>query len=328
MAKTTDQITRAFQQLLAARKKLAARITTKEETAQTAKEQQVVSAASALTVERIVKDLADLQLAYDRDTEALANTLLAETSKLTQVQQAIEVETRHLQELADIELAANALDILAQTQQAEENAFEERSAQQRDSLTQQIATQRDAWQKEQAAHEQQVAEYEAALLQERSQAEANFQYDLERKRTIELDKFETKKRTQEREMTEMERVKSQDWTERERAMAERQEQLEDYRAQAEGLSQKLAGAIETAREQAMQAAAQDAQVKSDLYRKEIQANQQVRELKIQSLNETIARQAEQLDALSAELKDALKQMQALASQAIGGTAGSEPSASD
>ena len=320
---TTDHIARAFQQLVSERKKLT-KIVTKEEAAEKARDKESVDAASTLTIDRIVKEFADLQLTVDRTAEESANTLQAETAKLAQVRRAIEVETDHMRELAHTETAANALDILTQAKQAEIRAFEAQSAQQAEAFAQQVAAQREEWEKEEQAHHQEVAAYDESLHRERSQAEADFRYELERERRIELDKFEADKRNKEQDMAETERTKLQDWARRESAVAEQEKACEAYRAQLEAFPAELDKAVAMAREQAQQTASEEAQVKTDLFAKEIAANQQVRELHIQSLKETIVRQNEQIEALSAELKETLKQAQGLAFRAISGATAETP----
>jgi hypothetical protein len=318
-----DHIARAFQQLVSERKKLT-KIVTKEEAAEKARDKASVDAASTLTIERIVKEFADLQLSVDRMAEESANTLLAETAKLAQVHRAIKVETAHMRELAHTEIAANALDILTQAKQAEIRAFEAQAAQQEEAFAQEVAAQREAWEKEEQAHHQEVAAYDELLQRQHSQAEADFQYKLERERRIELDKFEADKRTKEQDMAETERTRLQDWAQRESAVAEQEKACEAYRAQLEVFPTEREEAVALAREQALQTASAEAQVKTDLFAKEIAANQQVRELHIQSLEETIVRQNEQIEALSAELKETLKQAQTLAFRAISGTAAETP----
>jgi len=318
-----DQIARAFQQLVSERNKRT-KIVTKEEAAEKAIDKASVDVASTLTIERIVKESADLQLTVDRTAEELAKILLAETAKLAQVRRAIKVESGHLRELAHTEIAANALDILTQAKQAEIQTFEAQSAQQEEAFAQQVAAQREAWEKEEQAHRQEVAAYDESLHRERSQAEADFQYELERERRIELDKFEADKRAKEQQMAETERSKLQDWVQRESAVAEQEKACEAYRTQLEAFPAELDKAVAMAREQALQIASAEAQVKTDLFAKEIAANQQVRELHIQSLEETIFRQNEQIEALSAELKETLKQAQALAFRAISGTTAETP----
>jgi hypothetical protein len=326
MAQKTDKgrILQDFQQLHAERRKLASQITTREEAAQREKDKEVVSVASHFTAESIVKGLADLQLAFDRTIEEAANTLLAESSKLEQTRRAIEIETRHLNELSNITVAANALDILIQEEKDKAWTFEEWATQQREDLAQEVAAKRQAWQKEQEEHQSAVSEYEESLRKERELDEADFGYKTERQRKIEMDEYKATRRAREREIAETEREKQKQWSEREKAIAERSQERQEYGARVEAFSQELVGAVQKARESAMQAASDEAQVKTDLFKKEIEANKRVRELEIQALEATVARQAEQVAALSAQLQEAVQRAQDLAARAISGTAHADP----
>ena len=315
-----EQSLRDFHQLLAD-KQNQTKIVTKEEAAQRARDQETVKLASTYTVAGIVKGLADLQLTFDAAIDELANTLISEASKLEQIRRAIEVEAEHLQELAHIEAAATALDILTQEQADRASTFEAQSAQQLAALEQKITAQRQAWQREAEEHEREVAAHQETLHRERSKAEADFAYTLERKRQVELDEFEAEKRGKELEIAAAERAKQEDWAAREQAIEDRREELVAYRAQIETLPKKLDEATEDARDKAMEVTAQDAQLKTDLLEKEIQASTRVRELHIQALEESITKQAKQIQALSAELSQRIEQAQDLASQAIGGSSG-------
>ena len=67
--------------------------------AEKARDKRVVETASTYTVESVVKGLAELQLHFGTDIEGLAARLSTEIRKLEDVRRAIEVETRHLEEL-------------------------------------------------------------------------------------------------------------------------------------------------------------------------------------------------------------------------------------
>jgi hypothetical protein len=323
---STQQVTKAFHQFLAEQSKQST-ITTKEEVAAQQKDKELVNTASAWTVDDIVKGLAGLQLTFNRTLGELASTLISEATKLEQIRQAIEIETRHLQELARIELAAKALDVLAQEQQEEARAFEEQSTKQLAAFELEVAAQRESWHREAQDSERAVAAYEESLQKARSQAEADYAYELERKHKVDADKFAADRRKRELEIAETEQDKQAQWVERERAIKDCTKELETIRAQAEALPQQLQEAIQQARDEAAQEATQEAQIKTDLLQKENEANRRVRELKIQTLEQAIVKQAEQIKALSAELSERSRQAQDLASQAIGGTRATNPTSS-
>jgi hypothetical protein len=323
MATDTDakqHILVAFQQLFEARKQFPSRVAIREEVAEKARDKRVVETASTHTVESVVKGLAELQLHFGTDIEGLAARLSTEIRKLEDVQRAIEVETRHLEELRHITIAAEALNILTQEHQENARAFATDTTRQRETLERDIAEKRQAWQKEQEVHEQSVAAYEAAIQKERQQEEEASRYEVERKRKIETDAYEQKKQQVEVGLAETTAEKEKDWVRREAILAGHQQLLETYKAQVQTFPQELAAAVQQAREDAIKAAQQTAKVQADLLAKEEEANSKVHEAEMQTLHDTISQQKAQVDALTADLKAALKQMQELSTKAIGGPA--------
>jgi hypothetical protein len=317
---TRQHILNAFQQLFEARKSFPSRLAIREEVAERERDKRVVETASTYTVESVVKGLAELQLHFGGDIEGLAARLSTEIRKLEDVRRAIEVETRHVEELRHIIVAAEALNILTQEHQENARAFAADATRQRETLERDITEKRQAWQKEQAAHEQSVAAYEAALQKERQQEEETYRYEVERKRKIETDAYEQKKQQVEVELAETTAEKEKDWARREAILAGHQQLLETYKAQVQTFPQELAAAVQQAREEAIKAAQQAAKVRADLLAKEEEANRKVQEAEIQTLHDTINQQKAQIDALAADLKAALKQVQELSTKVIGGPA--------
>jgi len=318
VADTKQQIIEAFRQLLEERKKHPSRIATKEEVAEKEKDKRVIETASTYTAETIVKGLADLQLHFGGDIDELAEKLRTEIRKLEEVRRAIEVETKHSEELHCIKIAAEALDILEQEHREQAQAFEEEVERQRDALDREIAEKRQAWQEEQEEHEKSVEAYDKSLQKERQREEENYQYEVERKRKIETDAYEEKKKKSEVEWAETAAEKEKDWAERGAILAEHQQVLEEYKAEAQAFPQKLEAAVEQAREEAIKAARQTAKVNADLLEMEVEANRKVYETEIQALGKTINEQNEHIEALSADLRSALKQVQALTARALEG----------
>ena len=317
---TKQHILEAFQQLCEARKPFPSRMAMREEVAEKARDKRVVETVATYTVERVVKDLAELQLHFGTDIDGLAARLSTEIRKLEDVRRAIEVETRHFEALRHIKIAAEALHMLTQDHQEQARTFAADAARQRETLERDIAAKRQAWQKEQQGHEQSVAASEAALQQERQQEEETYQYGVERKRKIETDAYEENKQQVEVEIAETAAEKDKDWARREALLAGHQELLEPYKAQVQTFPQELAAAVQQAREEAIKAAQHTAKVRADLLHKEEEANRKVSEAEMQTLHDTLSQQQAQIVALSTDLKAALKQVQELSAKAIGSTA--------
>ena len=311
-----EQILNAFEQLLADQKFVAPKIVTKQEAAEREEDNQIVEKASMYTVESIVKGLADLQLNFGNAVDSLVEKLSVEVPKLEELRRAILVETRRLEELRHIRVAADALDILIQEHQDTSKAFEEKSQQERQSLDRDIAEKRHAWQQEQAEFDVAATVRQELMKKERERDEADYQYELERKRKIDADDYTSRKAALERQIAEEEAIKEVEWSGRERVLAGQQKTLEKYKSLVASFPQELEEATQKAREGTMQTIYEEADVQADLFEKEREADREVSTLKIASLKETIEQQAKHIEHLSAQLQTALKQAQDLAVKAV------------
>jgi hypothetical protein len=316
---TKQHILEAFQQLFEARKPFPSRMAIREEVAEQERDKWVVETASTYTVESVVKGLAELQLHFGTDINGLAARLSTEIRKLEDMRRAIEVETKHFEELRHIKIAAEALNILTQEHQEKARTFEVDAKRQREILEREIAEKRQVWQQEQEGHEQSVAAYEAALQKERQQEEETHQYGVERNRKIKTDAYEEKKKQVEVEFAETAAEKEKDWARREAILAGQQQLLETYQAKVQTFPQEFAAAVQQAREEAIKAAQHTAKVRADLLQKEGEANRKVHEAEMQTLHDTVSQQQAQIDTLSTDLKAALQQVQELSAKAISST---------
>ncbi|MEH2121592.1 hypothetical protein [Nostoc sp.] len=314
---TKQQLMQAFQQIIIQRKKLESKIATKQEEADKAKSQEILQAASAYTVDSIVKGLADLQLEFGSILNALSEKLAQENFKLDELNRAIEIETQRLQELQQIRVVADTLDILSQEHQEKLKTLEQDTISKREVLEKEITIRRKEWQKEQAEYEEKVQAYNDLLAKDRQQEEEESQYKLETARKLNTDSYEAIKRQQQREIQENSQKKEKDWAEREKIFAERQPLFGDYQQKVATFPNELEEAVKKAREEAIKETSQKAKIEADLFEKEWESNKQSYEQKILSLEETIKKQSEQIEGISAQLQTALKQAQDLALRAFG-----------
>jgi hypothetical protein len=314
---TKQHILEAFQQLLEARKPLLLRMAIREEVAEKERDQRIVETVSTYTVESVVKGLAELQLHFGTDIDGLAARVSTEIRKLQDMRRAIEVETRHLEELRDIKIAAEALNILSQEHQEKARTFEADAIRQREALAREIAEKRQVWQNEQEEHEQSVAAYETALRVERQQEEETYLYGVERNRKITTDAYEQKKSQVEIELAKATAEKGNDWARRETILAGKRQLLDAYKAKVQTFPQELAAAVQQASDETIKSEQFTANVRDNLLKKEEEANKKVYEAEIQMLLNMISQQQAQIDTLTDELKAAVKQQQELSSKVIG-----------
>ncbi|MEY3867993.1 MAG: hypothetical protein ACRCT1_02620 [Microcoleaceae cyanobacterium] len=310
------KILQSFQQILAERKKIASKVETKEEEAEKAKNKELLEVASTYTIDTIVKGLADLQLDFGTIINGLSDKLNTESSKLDELRKAIAIETEHRQELQQIRIVADALHILTQEHQEKLHTLEENATQQREMIAKDTLEKRKAWQKEQADFETALQEENTLITNTRQKEEADYQYTLERQRKIEVDNYEEAKRKLERELQESTREKEKNWVDREKFLTDHQAEFEENQKKAETFEEELKQAYTKAKEEAIQEVTREAKVKADLFEKEWESSKQGYELRVQSLEQTIEKQSQQIAEISAQLQATMKQAQDLAMKAF------------
>ena len=313
---TKEQILSAFQKLLAEKKKNESKVYTKEEAAKKEKNQELIEVAATYTVDSIVNGMASLQLNFGSIIHDLSARLSTEFSKLDELKQAIAIEKQHLENLQQIRLVADALHILNQEHQEKLQTLENQAALQKKVIEKEKNQLRKAWEKEQAEFELSVAEENELLLKQRAQEKADYDYEMERLRKVEMDRYEETKRQQQRSLKEQNEEKEKDWQVREKYLEDNQAEFAENENKIAGFEEELKKAYIKAKEEAIKEAEREAKVKTDLFEKEWESTQQGYDLKVTSLEATIQRQNEQINNLIAQLQEATKQAQELAMKAF------------
>lgn len=312
-----QQLMQAFEQILAEKQKLNSKIATKQEEAEKEKDKEILTAASAYTVDGIVKGLADLQLEFGTIVNELSEKLKTENSKLDELNRAIEVETQYLQELQKIRIVADTLDVLTQEHQENLSKIAADITHKKEALEKEKQQILKEWEKEQAKFTFSEQEYSELLTKNREKEAEEYQYKLENSRKINEDSYQETKRQLERDLQLATRDKEKDWVERERVNQQYQPLLEEYQKEVASIPAELDTAYKKAKEDAIKNTSQITKVEADLFEKEWEGSKQSYELKITSLQETIERQKEQIESISNQLQETLKQSQDLSMRAFG-----------
>lgn len=318
LPQSKDEVIRAFHELLAQRKKLRSQISTKEEIALDEERKELVKTASQHTSDVIVKGLADLQLELGESLDTLSQKLKDEISKLEEIKSSIAYEKDHLQELDHTKVAADALFILKKEQEALWKNFEEERTQKFEELEGEISKKRKNWEKELKEFESRLSDQDEQTQHLRGREKEDYSYELGRTQKIEIDQFAELKKLLERELAETELKKQKNWSKREKHLTQNEEKFNEYKSKVDNFEEELDEAKKKARDEAIKEASRAAKVKADLLAKEMEGNQQVFEMQIQTLEDTISKQQSQLEKLQAELKAAQSQVQNLSVRAFEG----------
>lgn len=313
---TREEIQKEFDRLLRKHEASSSQISTKAEEAERNKHRELVDRAAEYTVESIVNDLARLQLGFGTAIDGIADQLDAESNKLGELRRAIEIERGRLEQLRGTFVAAEALAILEQDHRHKLTAFEEEAAEARKALADEMAEVREEWQREQ----QQLAEQEAEraeLLAKGRQLEAEqHAYEQARLDRLEADEHASRRRELERQLADEEATRTKDWGARDKVLAEGAEKTDELRTRVEGFEAELEQAKKEAREKAISAVHRDAKHELEMLDREHEGNVKVFELKVQTLEDRIARQAQLITELDTKLDATIAKSQGLAEQAF------------
>jgi len=174
---TKADILAAYQELVKRYEDGASKAKGKEQEARKSKEDAVLKQASGYTVEKIVQGCGNLEAAARAWLRDLSESLIRESKKLQDVQEAIRLEEKHLKEVHDITVSAEALAELIETYRTKEREFEEETRRKKEEqardedaqiyvLAQRRKREEDAYQEKRAELEKELAERKQAIAAE------------------------------------------------------------------------------------------------------------------------------------------------------------------
>jgi hypothetical protein len=315
---TKEEMMKAYNELLAKYQERAANVPEKKAEIKKSADTAVVERASTYTVETIIKGLADLNINLGKGLTELARELTVEASKLTEIREAIAVETRALEELHDIRLAADTLASLIQEHEQRKAAFEEEMAVAEERSNNEMAAKRADWKKEQEAYNAALKENEGRLRKEREREREEYEYNLALTRKKDKDLYEEQKANLEKALKEEKLKQEQELSAREATVAAQEAELAELRARVAAFPAELTAAVEQAQREAALQAENRAKQAAQLWAKEGEGDKRVAQLRIAALEETVTKQLEQIEALTKKLNDANAQVQEIAIKAIEG----------
>lgn len=265
---------------------------------------------SDYTVENIVKGLANLKLDLSKTLTDLSDKLTAEVNKLDEVQQEIATETKNLEEIYDIKVAAETMVTFIQINEEKKKAFEE-----------EMAIIRGHWEKEQKEHELAAKERDADLKKGKERETEEYAYNLALSRKKDKDTYEAEKVVLKKALKEEREAQEKKLGEREAAVATQEVETAELRAKAEAFPAELAKAVEKAEKETTTLIEGQAKQKAELLAKEVEGKEKVADLKIKTLEGTIVKQTIQIESLSKQLNNATSQAQNIAVKVIEGASG-------
>lgn len=274
----------------------------------------LVGKATGYTAETIVKGISELSLNVGKTLSELSQRLVAESEKLAELQKAIEIESARLRELHDIDAALVSLKGVLEIQAERKAALDEDIEAKQAAFESDMTRKREEWKREQTEHE-------TVRKKEREREEEEFSYRLSVTRRKDADAYAEQQAALQKKLAEQRTTLEKELTERRSALAEKESEFEDLKKTVGLFPQKLSEAVAQGEQAARAEAKRQGEIESRLLQKETEADKKLSALRIKSLEETVSRQAAQIDQLAKQLSAAQTQVQGMALKAIEGAAG-------
>jgi len=271
-------------------------------------------------MDSVIAGLNQLGDQFNLALSQLSTQLLAEAGRLREVsQQAEELsgQLARLYQLRDVtEETLNQL--FAQYDDSLERYAQEKQ-QRGEELERQWQEQSGAWRQEKNSHEQAIAERNANVQRQTAREEQEYRSRLVQARELQAEEWKQHRKQQEQALAEDKEQIAGEWAEREKELAAREQQFAELKAKVEGFDKELETALKRSREEGISAARQQIRLKAELAAREFTGEEEVYQIRLATLEKTVAEQEAQLARLAQQLDAVFKQTQELAIKAIEGS---------
>jgi hypothetical protein len=273
---------------------------------------EIQQAVEGISVEGVVQNLSNLGLEISKALAEISGKLVFEVERLTSIREAVALQTKELERLHKIDIAATAIDHLVLDYQSQKQTLEA-----------EISAQREAWSAEELQRGREQKEYEENLKKQRQREVEDYEYKkaLERKKA--QDKYEEETRVLEKKNKEKQEEIEKSWKQRETALREKEEEGARLRKEVDEFPARLKMEVDGAVSNAVKSAEQRFEQERILLKKESESERRLAELQIQALQDQLARQSAEIEKQRAQVEDAKRQVQDIAIKAIEGASGAQ-----
>ena len=273
---------------------------------------EIQQAVEGISVEGVVQNLSNLGLEISKALAEISGKLVAEVERLTSIREAVALQTKELERLHKIDIAATAIDHLVLDYQSQKQTLEA-----------EISAQREAWSAEELQRSREQKEYEENLKKQRQREVEDYEYKkvLERKKA--QDKYEEETRVLEKKNKEKQEEIEKSWKQRETALREKEDEGARLRKEVDEFPARLKMEVDVTVSNAVKSAEQRFEQERILLKKESESERRLAELQIQALQDQLARQSAEIEKQRAQVEDAKRQVQDIAIKAIEGASGAQ-----
>lgn len=325
---TKDKIFKAYQALFKEVQSLEKQNAALQEQLESAEEgddsdESYYEGGDIATTSDVIDNIKNIQSAIASAISALSAEQVTEAEKLQKIAQQIATEKAEAKTLYDIDLSDNTLEELFKSYEQEKTSFEEQFNAKKKAYSESLQAKQLAWQKEIDEHNQKINERNKEAQTNRKREQDEYDYTTKQARAAYDDEQAQKAKKLSEELAELRRQSETAWGEREKALAERETKFSEYKQKFEAAEAEIQKEVKKAEAEGKSIIERDHKVKLALYNADVDAENRAVDIRIQSLNNTLKVQDEQIKKLNAQLENTIKQAQSLALKALEGSSNAE-----
>ena len=281
-------------------------------------EKKIIKGASQNSVEKIVKGLAEIKLEIGTALDTLEERLIKEFKKLTELQQAIEIEQKELEEIHEIKVNADSLAALLRAQKEKRSQFDAEMEEKKEAFESDMAQKRLQWRKEQEDYDLSRKERDMKVKKEREREEEEYNYALQLKRKKDNDAYEAKKVSLDKELKDKRAVVEKEFSEREALVSARENELNDLKTRVAEFPMQLEKAVKDTEKSVIEKLEFKYKHEAELATKEIEGERKLNKQIVSALEAKIKEQETHIRQLTQKTDQAGQQVQNIAIKAIEG----------
>ncbi len=286
--------------------------------------EEVTMIASSLSTEGVVKGISSLKLEIGKLLTEISDRMEEEVKKFKDIQEAIEVKEKGLQEIYEIEKSVQTLTTLIEVQNKKREEFECEMAQKREELSREIQKTKEAWEEEKKRHEGEAKEQETAEKKKREREQEEFRYDFNREKQLAKDQLKDEQLKLERKFQTEKEEKEKELSDKEKTLAEREEEINQLSKKMENFPKELETALNKAVKETTEKVQKEAHNSEELLKSGFAGEKNVLLAKIESLERTVTQQEIEITKLSKQLESAYRMIEDLAVKTVTSAPGWKP----
>jgi len=289
--------------------------------------QNLVEKATAKNEPEISKNISSLKTNVTEVLDKIEENLLNEYKRLSEIQEAIKVEKKNLEDLYEISANADTLAAILLAQKEKNQQFKEEMLQKEKGLLDLLESKKVASEEEMAKIKAQWAaeknemqtglkEEKERIAKERKREEEEFQYSLKLNRKKEQDIYEQKKANQERELAEKKASFEKEIVEREKVVLETEAELKTLRQKAEQFPKELEKVVKETEKQLTETLELQYKFEKELLAKETEGELNLSRQTVNTLESRIKEQENQIEQLLQKADSSEKTVKDIAIKAL------------